>query len=248
MSIRRRQSTSKTAARRWQSRIRRFLLACFCLQLIIVGAGLYYTDNLDFIFTKKNTVPEGAALEKDNPVEEKDTVISEINQEEALPPVLTSSPLQVNHTAGDAADSRTEGGGIEESEEITTEISSPESQEQVSQESGMIGSRHQQQVIPVISHGDESATVAEPATEVISQETSGQHYYTVQSGDTLGLISREVYGTYTQWRVIANANTDQLGSNPNILRPGMELVIPTLAETGAILLKADSSASLQKIE
>jgi len=162
--------------------------------------------------------------------------------------VSISPPLQVRRTVGDPANSRTESGGNEESEEITTEIRSHESQEQVSQESSMIDSRHQQQVISVVSLADESATVAEPATEVISQETSGQHYYTVQAGDTLGLISRELYGTYAQWRVIANANTDQLGNNPNRLRPGMVLVIPTLKETGAIPLQGDSPASPQKIE
>jgi len=236
MSSQRRQSASQTAGRRWESRIKRFLLVCFCLQLIIVGIGLYYTGNLNFIFAKKNTVSEVSALEKNNPVEE------------SLPPVSTSPPLQVNRKAGDTANSRTESGGIEESEEITTEIRSHESQEKVSQESSMIGSGHQQQVISVVSHADESATLAEPATEVISQETSGQHHYIVQAGDTLGLISGEVYGTYAQWRVIANANTDQLGNNPNRLRPGMVLVIPALKEAGAIPLQADSPAFPQKIE
>ncbi len=90
--------------------------------------------------------------------------------------------------------------------------------------------------------------VAKPVTEVISQETSDHYYYTVQAGDNLGLISKEVYGTLTKWRLIANANTDQLENNPNRLRPGMTLVIPPLTETGGILLRPDSSAFLQKIE
>ncbi len=39
MSSQRRESTSQAAARRWKSRIRRFLLACFFLQLVVVGTG-----------------------------------------------------------------------------------------------------------------------------------------------------------------------------------------------------------------
>ncbi len=253
MSSQRRQSSSQATARRWKSRIQRLLLALLFLQLIIVGAGLYYTDNLNFIFPKENTPLHAVALKKNNPVEEKAAVIPEINKPVAQP--------QKNGTFEDTENSITEDDVItvqntkvtidaaEKSEETTTKMSFPEPPEQVIQDStAMTDSKYQSQKKPVLSLNRESATVAEPVTEVISQETSDHHYYTVQAGDNLGLISNEVYGTMTKWRIIANANTDQLGNNPNRLRPGMTLVIPALTETGGILLRTDSPDFLQKIE
>jgi len=286
MISQRRRSTSQTNARLWKARIQRFLLVCLLLQFIIVGTGLFYTDNLNFIFPKKNAALHVVAHEKNIPVEEKDAVILEINktfvkpqksiileepadkqqelaaesietyQKEILPPVLAPSPLQVNNTTGDAESRGTEDGDIlskninatvnvaEKSEEIASELNFSEFHEQVSQDSTMTGSNRRQQSVPVISQGDESAIAAEPAAEVLREGTSGQYYYTVKAGDTLGIISKEVYGTVTKWRVIANANTDQLENNPNILRPGMKLVIPASTANGNIPIQPNSPASL----
>lgn len=49
--------------------------------------------------------------------------------------------------------------------------------------------------------------------------------YVVQRGDTLSSISRRFYGTPGKWRRILEANRSVL-SDPNQIRPGMELVIP----------------------
>lgn len=49
--------------------------------------------------------------------------------------------------------------------------------------------------------------------------------YTVQSGDTLGSISRKVYGTSARYMEIYNANRDVL-SSPNSVTVGQELRIP----------------------
>lgn len=49
--------------------------------------------------------------------------------------------------------------------------------------------------------------------------------YTVQPGDTLSLISRQVYGDAQLWRIIFEANQDIL-SDPSRLRPGQVLKIP----------------------
>ncbi|MFW6354231.1 MAG: Cell division protein CpoB [Verrucomicrobiota bacterium] len=49
--------------------------------------------------------------------------------------------------------------------------------------------------------------------------------YTVQPGDTLSRISREMYGTSGRWSEIFQANRDQLPSQ-NALRPGQVLRIP----------------------
>jgi len=49
--------------------------------------------------------------------------------------------------------------------------------------------------------------------------------YTVQSGDSLSTISRQVYGTPSRWIDIYQANRDRLASE-NALRVGQELRIP----------------------
>jgi len=49
--------------------------------------------------------------------------------------------------------------------------------------------------------------------------------YTVQSGDTLGKISRNFLGKAGRYMDIFNMNTDQL-SNPDLIKVGQELKIP----------------------
>jgi hypothetical protein len=49
--------------------------------------------------------------------------------------------------------------------------------------------------------------------------------YTVQPGDTLSLIARQVYGQAQLWRIIFEANPQTL-SDPSRLRPGQVLKIP----------------------
>lgn len=50
--------------------------------------------------------------------------------------------------------------------------------------------------------------------------------YTVKSGDNLSLISKRVYGDSSKWRQIYEANKSVIGSNPNLIKPGQQLVIP----------------------
>lgn len=49
--------------------------------------------------------------------------------------------------------------------------------------------------------------------------------YTVQPGDTLSRISKQFYGDANQYMKIFKANQDKL-SDPDKIRPGLELVIP----------------------
>jgi nucleoid-associated protein YgaU len=49
--------------------------------------------------------------------------------------------------------------------------------------------------------------------------------YTVQAGDTLSKIAREMYGNANEYNKIFNANRDQL-SDPDRIKPGQKLVIP----------------------
>ncbi len=55
-------------------------------------------------------------------------------------------------------------------------------------------------------------------------QTRGQTY-TVQSGDTLSKISRQFYGSASEYMRIFYANRDQL-SDPDKIRVGQQLVIP----------------------
>jgi LysM repeat protein len=49
--------------------------------------------------------------------------------------------------------------------------------------------------------------------------------YTVRPGDSLSKISQEYYGSANQYMRIFEANRDKL-TDPDKIRPGMELVIP----------------------
>lgn len=49
--------------------------------------------------------------------------------------------------------------------------------------------------------------------------------YTVVAGDTLSGIAKKFYGRANRWRVIFEANTDQI-SNPDLIRVGQVLKIP----------------------
>ncbi|MDB5078873.1 MAG: peptidoglycan-binding protein LysM [Chloroflexi bacterium] len=53
----------------------------------------------------------------------------------------------------------------------------------------------------------------------------GQRTYTVNSGDSLSAIAQQHYGDASQWQRIFNANRDKL-SNPDLIHPGQELIIP----------------------
>lgn len=60
---------------------------------------------------------------------------------------------------------------------------------------------------------------------ISSGANSGSRIYVVQPGDTLGSISRQVYGTSSRYMDIYNANRDKL-SSPNSVAVGQRLVIP----------------------
>lgn len=49
--------------------------------------------------------------------------------------------------------------------------------------------------------------------------------YTVAKGDTLSKIAKKFYGKSSQWRMIFEANRDQI-SNPDLIQIGQVLKIP----------------------
>src|SRR5947209_16686076 len=64
----------------------------------------------------------------------------------------------------------------------------------------------------------------------MAQATPGSNY-TVQPGDTLSGIAQQAYGDGNQWPKIYNANTQVIGNDPNLIRPGEVLYIPALSPT-----------------
>jgi nucleoid-associated protein YgaU len=63
---------------------------------------------------------------------------------------------------------------------------------------------------------------------VRSDMKSGSACYTVQSGDSLSMISQKFYGTQSATGVqkIYYSNMATIGSNPNLIVPGQKLYIP----------------------
>jgi nucleoid-associated protein YgaU len=51
--------------------------------------------------------------------------------------------------------------------------------------------------------------------------------YTVKKNDCLWGIARSLYGDATKWKKIYDANVAKIGKNPNLIKPGQVLVIPS---------------------
>jgi nucleoid-associated protein YgaU len=69
---------------------------------------------------------------------------------------------------------------------------------------------------------------AAPRTQTAGAGVGGGEnvrHYTVQAGDSLSKISKQLYGNANQFTKIFNANRDKL-SDPNKIQPGQQLVIP----------------------
>lgn len=79
-----------------------------------------------------------------------------------------------------------------------------------------------------VSTEEPAAEAAAPAKEASEAATdSSQRTYTVQSGDTLWAISKEMYGSGGKYMKIFEANTDIL-DDPDKIRPGQKLRIPDI--------------------
>ncbi len=73
------------------------------------------------------------------------------------------------------------------------------------------------------------APPSEPEEPAPEPEPPEERTYTVQPGDSLSSIARQVYGQAGLWQIIFEANRDIL-SDPRLIRPGQILKIPPLPE------------------
>jgi nucleoid-associated protein YgaU len=75
-------------------------------------------------------------------------------------------------------------------------------------------------IVPTPTSGSNEAVEYTPTVELPAS-------YTVVQGDNIGKIAQKMYGKYSLWPHIRDANTQILGSNID-LSIGMELTIPKL--------------------
>jgi nucleoid-associated protein YgaU len=56
----------------------------------------------------------------------------------------------------------------------------------------------------------------------------------VTTGDGLSKIGQKFYGDIHKWPVIYEANRDVIGNDPNMIKAGQRLLIPTLPKVSGI--------------
>jgi len=59
------------------------------------------------------------------------------------------------------------------------------------------------------------------------EKTDVYGYYVVKSGDSLSKIAKDVYDNGGLYNKIYEANKATIGDNPNAIKPGQKLTIPT---------------------
>ncbi|MBW1637290.1 MAG: LysM peptidoglycan-binding domain-containing protein [Deltaproteobacteria bacterium] len=216
----------------------RILIGFFLLQLVLVGAGLFYTGKLNFSRLKEQIILQITSLGKKAEVGEKSSGES--------PPDMIVGQKEKNVEAATVGDREQERvipvNEIPVKEGVVPAVI-------VAKPAQLSGGDSRHEALPDSEQVRQTASVAGGQDEVspgmFPSKKSGGYAYTVRSGDTLGVISLKMYGTFSKWPVIANANQALLGNNPDMLQVGTTLFIPALAEieNGAVVLPPAVSAS-----
>ena len=76
-----------------------------------------------------------------------------------------------------------------------------------------------------VNPGADDITADFPVDASMQQQTSNVRMYKVKAGDTLSKISKEFYGSPSDYMKIFEANKDKL-TDPNKIQVGQELKIP----------------------
>jgi nucleoid-associated protein YgaU len=84
---------------------------------------------------------------------------------------------------------------------------------------------------PAAAGADQTATApapeeSPPPAAAGADQAPPTTTYTVAAGDTLPSIAQQVYGDANQWRRIYDANRDSIGNNPNVVKAGVNLIVP----------------------
>ncbi|AZS15369.1 LysM peptidoglycan-binding domain-containing protein [Paenibacillus lutimineralis] len=70
-------------------------------------------------------------------------------------------------------------------------------------------------------------TAAKKSTTSRTDTKKTPKTYTVKSGDSLSKIAKMELGSSAKWQAIYNLNKKTIGKDPNKIKPGMKLVMPT---------------------
>ncbi len=80
---------------------------------------------------------------------------------------------------------------------------------------------------PALGEDDFTLPESSPAVEKAAVVAAVPQNYVVEKDDTLQKISKKVYGSYSKWTKIYDANRDVI-KDPNFLKSGITLKIPAL--------------------
>lgn len=72
----------------------------------------------------------------------------------------------------------------------------------------------------------EAAKAVAPLVESAPAPAPQVKKHVVQKGESLSLIAKQYYGDIHKWKQLYEANKTVIGDNPDLIKPGQELVIP----------------------
>ena len=69
-------------------------------------------------------------------------------------------------------------------------------------------------------------------SEIAQEQKHQDRWHVVRPGENLTAIAQAYYGTEhaSHWITLYNFNREMIGENPDLLQPGMELLIPDIAQ------------------
>ncbi|MFE2282613.1 LysM peptidoglycan-binding domain-containing protein [Streptomyces sp. NPDC059443] len=79
---------------------------------------------------------------------------------------------------------------------------------------------------PHLSHTPTPSSAAHKAVPAAPMPPKPMRTYTVRSGDSLSAIARRELGNEGRWRELYAMNKGVIGSNPDMIHPGMVLDLP----------------------
>lgn len=91
---------------------------------------------------------------------------------------------------------------------------------------GNVGSGRSTERAPDFSTVRTGGTSSAAPAPAAGKAPSGGRRHTVVSGDSLSKIAKQHYGDANKWRRIYDANRQTIGDNPDLIKPGQDLVIP----------------------